>query len=248
MEEMLIEKVRLRTFLYDTKSPDYRDQRMRANAWEEIGKELNIKPETAKDTWEKLRRCFLNALNRRRNRKSGEGAKKMVPWRFDLEMSFLLPLLYTKNTQCNVQKEENLEDVQIDAQEMDEPEMNTFEIPGGQSNITREETSSHVDSHTEGYFPTKRKQQGRDSAIQQIVNVMKENSYLRQRRHEEKTIRDMDETDMFFLTMAKMTKKLPSLEQAKIKLQLSQAVLQARIALEEQEERPRSTPSVATSR
>ena len=43
MEEMLIEKVRQRTFLYDAKSPDYRDQHMRANAWEEIGKELKIK-------------------------------------------------------------------------------------------------------------------------------------------------------------------------------------------------------------
>ena len=43
MEEMLTEKVRQRTFLYDTKSPDYRDQRVRANAWEETGKELKIK-------------------------------------------------------------------------------------------------------------------------------------------------------------------------------------------------------------
>jgi hypothetical protein len=33
-------------FLYDTKSPDYRDQHMRANAWEEIGKELKIKRKT----------------------------------------------------------------------------------------------------------------------------------------------------------------------------------------------------------
>ena len=40
---MLTEKVRQRTFLYDTKSPDYRDQHMRANAWEGIGKELKIK-------------------------------------------------------------------------------------------------------------------------------------------------------------------------------------------------------------
>ena len=87
----------------------------------------------------------------------------------------------------------------------------------------------------------KRKQQGRDSAIQQMVNIMKENSYLRQRRHEEKTTI----WDMFFLSMAK--KKLPSLEQAEIKLQLSQAALQAQIALEEQQERPRSTASVATS-
>jgi len=128
--------------------------------------------------------------------------------------------------------------------------MNTYEIPEGQSNITREETSSssHVDSHTQGYFPTKGKQQGRDSAIQQMVNVMKENSYLRQRRHEEKTtIRDMDETDMFFLSMAKMTNQLPSLEQAIIKLQLSQAVLKAQIALEEKQERPQSTVSVKIS-
>jgi len=34
MEETLIEKVRQRTFLYDTKSPDYIDQRVRVNAWE----------------------------------------------------------------------------------------------------------------------------------------------------------------------------------------------------------------------
>jgi hypothetical protein len=43
MEEILIEEVLQPTFLYDTKSPDYRDQHMRDNAWEEIGKELKIK-------------------------------------------------------------------------------------------------------------------------------------------------------------------------------------------------------------
>jgi hypothetical protein len=43
MQEMHIEKVRQQIILYDTKSPEYRDQHMRANAWEEIGKELKIK-------------------------------------------------------------------------------------------------------------------------------------------------------------------------------------------------------------
>jgi len=43
MEELLIEKVHQRTFLYDIKSPDYRDQHMGANAWERIGKVLKIK-------------------------------------------------------------------------------------------------------------------------------------------------------------------------------------------------------------
>jgi hypothetical protein len=46
MEEMLIEKLCQRTFLYDTKSPDYTDQHMRDNAWEERGKELKIKRKT----------------------------------------------------------------------------------------------------------------------------------------------------------------------------------------------------------
>jgi hypothetical protein len=45
MEEMLIEKVLQRNILYD-KSPDYRDQHVRANAWEEIGNELKIKRKT----------------------------------------------------------------------------------------------------------------------------------------------------------------------------------------------------------
>jgi hypothetical protein len=43
MKEMLIEKVRQLTFLYDTKSTEYRDQHIRANAWEGIGKELKTK-------------------------------------------------------------------------------------------------------------------------------------------------------------------------------------------------------------
>jgi len=43
--------------------------------------------------------------------------------------------------------------------------------------------------------------------------------------------------------MAKMMNKLPSLEQAKIRLHFSQAALQAQIALQEQE---RSTASVTT--
>jgi hypothetical protein len=143
-------------------------------------------------------------LYRRWNKKSGD-REKMVLWRYELEMSFLLPSLYTKNTHKNVHDEENLEAVKIDEQETYEPEMNTYELQEGQSNITFEETSSsYVDSHAQGYFPMKRKQQGRDSAIVRMV-VMKENSYLRQRRREEKTpIWDMDVMDMVFLSMAKI--------------------------------------------
>jgi hypothetical protein len=62
---MLTEKVRQRNFLYDTKSPDYRDQHMRANAWEGIGKELKIKRKfyvNSRDV-----RTVCSQLNARRN-------------------------------------------------------------------------------------------------------------------------------------------------------------------------------------
>lgn len=42
MEELLIEKVREHKVLYDHGSTDYRDQKIRQNTWEEIGKELKI--------------------------------------------------------------------------------------------------------------------------------------------------------------------------------------------------------------
>lgn len=43
MEELLIEKVRQYEVLYNVKSSNYMDQRMRQEAWEEIGQELKIR-------------------------------------------------------------------------------------------------------------------------------------------------------------------------------------------------------------
>lgn len=45
---------------------------------------------------------------------------------------------------------------------------------------------------------------------------------------------DLDETDMFFLSLAKTTKAFPPIEQAKVKLQISQTILQTQIAIDEQ--------------
>jgi hypothetical protein len=71
----------------------------------------------------------------------------------------------------------------------------------------------------------------------QMLNIIKENTALREMKHEEKIIRpkvptifeNMDETDIFFLSMSKMTKLLPKEEQANIKLLLSNCVLQAEV-------------------
>lgn len=42
MEKILIEKVREHEMLYNQVAPSYRDQNMRQEAWDKIGKELQI--------------------------------------------------------------------------------------------------------------------------------------------------------------------------------------------------------------
>jgi hypothetical protein len=51
----------------------------------------------AKETWEKLRRCFCNARNRRREETNSDMAsKKKSFWKYDEQMSFLIPFLDTR--------------------------------------------------------------------------------------------------------------------------------------------------------
>lgn len=46
-------------------------------------------------------------------------------------------------------------------------------------------------------------------------------------------LQNMDDTDMFFLSMSNMTKRLPKVEQARIKLALSNSVLSAEVRCNE---------------
>lgn len=74
----------------------------------------------------------------------------------------------------------------------------------------------------------------------QLVEILKESTDLRKRQYEENTtykttskstsaLENLDDTDLFFLSMSKMTKQLPKLEQSQIKLALSNSVLSAEI-------------------
>lgn len=46
----------------------------------------------AKELWDKLRRCFCNARKRRRD-ESGGAPKKISPWKYQQQMSFILPFV-----------------------------------------------------------------------------------------------------------------------------------------------------------
>jgi len=115
------------------------------------------------------------------------------------------------------QNERNIEDNQDEA---------TF------SNAAADET------YYEDIKRNKKQKQKTNNPSQQLVEILKENSIRRKRQYEEKLsqghkitnpFENLDDMDMFFLSMSRMTKQLPKFEQAQIKLALSNSVLSAEI-------------------
>jgi len=106
-----------------------------------------------------------------------------------------------------------------------------------------------MENHDVAITRTKKQKSQPITPVQQMVDILKENSALKKRRLEEKSVhsrhsdsdssktdfvKSLDDTDMFFLSMSKMTKQLPKIEQSRIKLGLSNSVLSAEIRANEQ--------------
>lgn len=89
----------------------------------------------------------------------------------------------------------------------------------------------------------KRQKRLSNTLSQQMVQILKENVELRKRKYKEENsilplqsnttsnLENLDDADLFFLSMAKMTKQMPKYEQAKIKLALSNSVLSTELRL-----------------
>jgi len=102
----------------------------------------------------------------------------------------------------------------------------------------------------------KKQKQNSGTPAQELIKILKENSTRRKRLYDEKCIRqeykttnqfeNLDDMDMFFLSMSRMTKQLPKLEQAQIKLALSNSVLSAEIRYNQEPRYPTQQLYVST--
>jgi len=126
---------------------------------------------------------------------------------------------------------ESLEEGNIDERDQDIQSLENHKKPDT-------EQIQHPENLTEYIFNFKKNKNlnSNNNPALQLLEIMKENSALRKLKQGDKKIKpeatlfeNMDETDLFFLSMSKMTKQLPQVEQAKIKLALSNSVLQAEI-------------------
>ncbi|CAG4960841.1 unnamed protein product [Parnassius apollo] len=104
------------------------------------------------------------------------------------------------------------------------PESPEFHSESTQSDNFRPATP-HTGSSSHSQQPV------RKPNLQDLYDMMKSSHDLRIHKHHSKQQQDnmTDETDLFFLSMSKAVKKLPKLDQTKIKLDLHTAVSQAEI-------------------
>ncbi|XP_065078298.1 uncharacterized protein LOC135701432 [Ochlerotatus camptorhynchus] len=290
-EENVIDQVYLHPCLYDNNAEGYKDQATRGKAWDSIGNHLNVKGEQAKEAWEKLRRCFMNAIKRRRT-------KRMHPWRFEQKMAFLYNHIDPSKIMAKYDTDEQqyysetddksfMEELEISSPKVCDRLVGESMIPLDSPGIKQEESSDgsygpeqsqnrpvvrplrprsisgssadannvHPDQQSRpisndqpeiAESSTQRRKRNCDEPCDGPREAAKKwrkqsagtpaGSYI-ENEEDLTPASERDDIDMFFLSMAKTTKTLTPIEQARIKLQVSQIVLNAQIASLEQSSR-----------
>ncbi|CAH1967666.1 unnamed protein product [Acanthoscelides obtectus] len=209
MAEKLIELVQQHEVLYNHSLLEYRDQNVRQQAWEEIGRHLRITADNAKSTWDRLRRCFCNARSRRMSAKSLHTNRKTPPWKFEHHMEFLLPYVEVRRSRGN----SHLQNSQIEYEiRVPQALINNDDYDLGKQEdqeSVADDDGAAFERDDEQFTETQTSLQDRVSNVENANN-----SYYRKRKIEETetaqnkhtSFENMDETDLFFLGLSRMVK------------------------------------------
>lgn len=145
---------------------------------------------------------------KRRQKKSAH-AEKIPPWRLEEQMSFLKPFIQGRVTT------DNFDDTETKYSPPPSPEVVIYaESPTYPESMV---------SHTSSPQAKKRKASSCNDNYPDFMIEMMKSSYETQK------IQEMDDLDTFFLSMSKMVKKLPKIDQINIKMDLLKAVTEAEV-------------------
>ncbi|KAG8173767.1 hypothetical protein JTE90_009664 [Oedothorax gibbosus] len=203
MEKKLISQVFEHDLLYAVDSVHYRDRHMRAVAWTEIGKELGMPGSQCKDTWRKLRNCYLNAINRRQNKNTS-----IPKWKYEDEMSFLLPFIEVRSSSEN-DNEPGLGHIS-----------DSYTVPTDSDLLPEREDSMEMILPEPSTFIPKKERDEEDNG--DMYPLSRRRQVSRPMKSQEKMPRD--ETELFFLSISETVKRLPAVDQARIKMELCKLV------------------------
>ena len=177
---------------------------------------------------EEMKKFIYIGYKKKENKKWTSSCKKSSVGSMKKKCVFLAPYLETRNTITNIQADNDDTDTQVDTEEGrseiisddDETIMNEAAKDDQTSNISSASTTI-----SDTFVPKKRK----TTPAQEIISIMKNNAVMRADRAAQNKKPELDEVDMFYLSMAKTVKKLPQIDQAKIRMKLCQLVSEAEI-------------------
>ena len=91
MEEKLIESVRKYGCLWQVKSREYKDLRLKENSWKEVSEETGLPAADCQKVWKRLRDKFVREKKKTKSMRSGDsGPPYSSLWEYFEVLSFLL--------------------------------------------------------------------------------------------------------------------------------------------------------------
>ncbi|KAG5900366.1 hypothetical protein JTB14_033814 [Gonioctena quinquepunctata] len=214
-EEKLIDIVRKYPFLYDVTHPKYSDTIKKNQAWKEIAEELRDSAGACKQKWQSLRDCFRRALNKRK-RKTGPAAKKIKKWKYEEEMTFLIPLFAERNSlsSLNISSgESETETVQYDHSEnVDSAATDPTDV----AYSTADDYNGDNTQITENYVPKKLKIETGSTEMPTASSM----GYLLEEKKKTAPTAAQGELDFFFSFISATVKKFSPYQQAVAKNQI----------------------------
>ncbi|XP_072384300.1 uncharacterized protein [Diabrotica undecimpunctata] len=225
-DEILIDYVRKNEALYNIKHKDYRKSQLKQNLWEEIGAHLETTGIDCSKRWAYVRDYYIRRRGKLVSGTIGEAAKKR-----SAHLTFLdsMPSVQRKSTTNFV----GVEFIQDEADFVDEEQADNKD-----NTFIRENKDIEIiyDEHYKSEFSEDCNNE-EESVVTDILKDKKrkmstksdESLALLKSVNERNNQDEVDETDLFFQSMAKIVKKLPWSDQAKLRMEISTLVSNAEL-------------------
>lgn len=193
---------------------------------------------SAKYRWKQLRDSHRDALKRQKSKKSGQATTKTREWKYQKLMEFLLPYMANRDRESSYK-----EDISSPNNENDSSQSTQYSLNQDDSSQSTEHTPNQADNpnnlyeiastsgiSTDSVTPSSSKKKKGDELSILIQKHMKNQEDFRKERQELRELlkpTDCDDTDHFFLSMAKTFKKLPDYMQVPLKRKLFNMISEA---------------------
>nr|CAI5868532.1 unnamed protein product [Callosobruchus analis] len=205
---------------------DYRKTQLKQSLWKKIAQILGITDNECSKRWGYVRDYYIKRRGKPSTGSCGEAAKKRSH-----QLSFLDSISSGKrSTLSNIGHSESQESVANStahySEEGNDMEQQQFEL------LTADDTSStipHIQEAEDKILKTarvtKRKCTTTSTSADERLQILKQIAA----KQDEKKMKQDDENDLFFAAMAKITKKLPKVVQAKLRMDIGNLVGNAEI-------------------